>query len=292
MAKENWDIMFGIIQSIGSIATAGSLFFLIRQIKIQQREININLDYQKREKALEMCQFYETLIGDISFVSYIYEKNWKLNKLENNFDMKQFNKEEFLRTHKEEELEKFIEIPIELVLDEYFEKRFISKRFNKEFNLKIYDVFKTKNYSFLDEKDIEQRIKNLKDTKKIKEKIDEVNTLNKELFDLKETLRNEVFQNVSRLLNKLEFFSMNFISGIADESVVYQSLHQSFFSIVSFFYPKICFFNSTSGKDKYFTNLIELHNIWKKRETEQEEKEKQLKEKLNETIVSSKSEVI
>lgn len=292
MTKDSWDIIFGFVQGIGALATAGSLIYIVRQVKLQKKEIGINLDYQKREKALEMCEFYETLIKDMSFISYIYEKNWKLQKLENKFEMQEFNKEEFLKIHDEESLGKFMIIPVELVLDEYFEKKFISKHFDKEFDLKIYNEFKPRNYTFLDEKDIQERIKGLKDKKDIEEKIEEVNVLNKELFDLKETIRNEFFQNVSGLLNKLEFFSMNFISGIADESVVYQSLHQSFFSIVGFFYPRICFFNSSSGKDKYFTNLIELHNIWKERERKQEEKERQFKKELNNTTISSKSKII
>ena len=84
MTKDSWDIIFGFVQGVGAVATTGSLIYMARQIKLQKKEIGINLDYQKREKALEMCEFYETLIKDISFISYIYEKignckSWKIN---------------------------------------------------------------------------------------------------------------------------------------------------------------------------------------------------------------------
>lgn len=62
-------------------------------------------------------------------------------------------------------------------------------------------------------------------------------------------------------LNKLEYFCMNFNSGIANDKMVYQSLHQTFLRNVKFLYFDIALLNK-SGKDKYYTNIIKLFNKW------------------------------
>lgn len=66
------------------------------------------------------------------------------------------------------------------------------------------------------------------------------------------------------LLNKLESFAMYFNYKVADEEVVYQSLHQSYISIVISLYVKIASINK-DPKDKYYTNVIELYNKWNDR---------------------------
>lgn len=73
-------------------------------------------------------------------------------------------------------------------------------------------------------------------------------------------------------LNTLEYFCMYFNSGVADEETVYQSLHQSFLSMVKVLYFRIAYVNE-SGKDKYYTNIIELYNKWSDRYHLTEEKE-------------------
>ena len=77
MTKDSWDIIFGFVQGIGALATAGSLIYIVRQVKLQKKEIGINLDYQKREKALEMCQYYENLLDDIFEIQRLFKEYWK-----------------------------------------------------------------------------------------------------------------------------------------------------------------------------------------------------------------------
>ena len=68
------------------------------------------------------------------------------------------------------------------------------------------------------------------------------------------------------LLNDLEWFSMNFERGIADEKAVYQSLHKGFLSTIQELYFFISFKNDSGPADKYFTNIMGLYNKWKARE--------------------------
>ena len=64
-------------------------------------------------------------------------------------------------------------------------------------------------------------------------------------------------------LNKLEYIAMNFVSDIADDEIVYNSLHQLFFSYVELNYFYIAALNSNGKKDKFYMNIIELYKKWK-----------------------------
>lgn len=72
------------------------------------------------------------------------------------------------------------------------------------------------------------------------------------------------------LLNTLEWFAMTLNTGVADENVIYQSLHQLILSYIRLEYPTIAKYNTdASGADQYFTNIIQLYNRWQARESEQ-----------------------
>ena len=71
---------------------------------------------------------------------------------------------------------------------------------------------------------------------------------------------------LSQFLNELEWFCMNFNCEIADETVVYQSLHQAFISTVQILYFSIAIQNDGSSSDRYFINIADLYNKWKTRE--------------------------
>lgn len=98
-------------------------------------------------------------------------------------------------------------------------------------------------------------------------------------------LRLDLQQDISDLLNRLEYFSMNCRYGLADEEILYQSLHQTFISLVWILYPTISNRN-VSNEDKLYTNVIWLFTKWRERLTEIKEKaemEKALmEEKANE----------
>ncbi len=77
-------------------------------------------------------------------------------------------------------------------------------------------------------------------------------------------LKRDFLNDISDLLNSLECFSMNCMYGVADEKLLYQSLHQTFLSTVWSLYPFISGVNK-SNEDKYYTNLISLFELWKNR---------------------------
>lgn len=63
------------------------------------------------------------------------------------------------------------------------------------------------------------------------------------------------------LMNNLEYFSMNFIAGIADKETVYRALHQSYLATIRNLYFVISFQNDQL-KDKFYNNVIELYQEW------------------------------
>lgn len=86
----------------------------------------------------------------------------------------------------------------------------------------------------------------------------------------------EEFMNntVNDTLNNLEYFAMHFVYETADEEVIYQSIHQTYLDVVKWLYYNIAINNET-GEKKYFTNVIELFNKWKKIANEQKRQESQ-----------------
>lgn len=74
------------------------------------------------------------------------------------------------------------------------------------------------------------------------------------------------------ILNNLEFFAMHFAHETADDSVIYQSLHQSYIDTVQLLYYDIAA-NNIPGESKLYTNVIELYNKWVQKAKEQKENE-------------------
>ena len=77
-------------------------------------------------------------------------------------------------------------------------------------------------------------------------------------------LRYEFSEEKIKILNLLEYLSMNFSNGIADDNVVYQSLHQTFLGFGQYMYFDIAFMN-TRPTDKFYVNFTTLFNQWNKR---------------------------
>ena len=72
------------------------------------------------------------------------------------------------------------------------------------------------------------------------------------------------------VLNNLEFFALHFRHNTADESVVYQSLHQSYLSIMPYMYYYIAKQNRDPS-NKLYTNAIWLFIEWRNKKKIQDE---------------------
>lgn len=88
---------------------------------------------------------------------------------------------------------------------------------------------------------------------------------------------------VNMLLNDLEWFAMSCQYGLADEEMLYQSLHSTFLSQIWMLYNHICLANYSS-EDKLFTNVIWLFNLWRDRlknlQSENQEEAKRISQEI------------
>lgn len=108
-------------------------------------------------------------------------------------------------------------------------------------------------------------------------------------------LKSDFFQELSDMLNHLEWFAMNCQYGIADEELLYQSLHQTFLSTIWVLYPFISR-NNVSNEDKLYTNIIWLFKKWytrlstiKKEAQEQKEAYLKMADAVKPRVYSGKS---
>lgn len=70
-------------------------------------------------------------------------------------------------------------------------------------------------------------------------------------------------------LNNIEYFAMHFTHNTADESVLYQSLHQTYLGLMQCLYYFIATTNEGNISEHYYTNASELFRIWCDRKIDQ-----------------------
>lgn len=102
------------------------------------------------------------------------------------------------------------------------------------------------------------------------------------LFE-KEDANHKIHFLILDTLNSLEYMCMNIVTKVADEKYIYNSLHQQFLKSISLLYFSISLSN-TDNKDKYYTNIIQVYNIWKNKYIKVEKKEKKMKSKMKPKI--------
>ena len=96
----------------------------------------------------------------------------------------------------------------------------------------------------------------------------------------KEILLSQFEASIRDLMNTLEWFAMYCRYGLADEEIIYQSLHQTYLSMVWLLYFYISS-NNKSNADKYFTNVIWLFERWRNRLNEQTDLARQDQQKAD-----------
>lgn len=86
------------------------------------------------------------------------------------------------------------------------------------------------------------------------------------------------------VLNELEYLCMGLASHAAGSAFVYQSLHQVFLRTIRVLAVEIALSNNTYYSDKYYTNIIEVYNAWKKLYSKNLKSEKKLKKKVDKML--------
>ncbi len=228
------------IQIISALFVIGGVIIAIwqyiltskRENELRKEEIE-EVKRIRNKEAIQLTEYYkDNIIDKISIINIVYRETHILDILEGIMP-------ELMKNFDKNELEKLLSKADRDNLEE--------KRKSKEFE-KI--ILSHADYFGID--------------------LDRVEDKDKQMVE-KMIIQN--FKTLSQqLLNNLEYFAMSFNCEIAEETTVYQSLHQTYIRIVSHMYYEISS-NNASGEQKLYTNVIKLFNKWNARALEQKDTE-------------------
>ena len=200
----------------------------------ENHKFNVELhEHRKREKALELTGFYKNnILGHTLMFSRVYDKIGIRQKLEQirKSDMKDFDEYELENNILSQDISWIKERPKS---DDFFVALLEHQHIHGEEGFA----------AGIQKEDLSRP----------------------EIRDKLETGYRDVHM---RLLNNLEFFAMHFMNDVANEEIVYRSLHKTYIDIVELFCFDICLNNVKDGS-KLYTNVIALYNKWKERATDE-----------------------
>lgn len=263
-----------ILQMVTNIFLIVSVIFIAIQAFLYKKDFVIRNKKLEAEKAIELAEvFGNEIIPLCEYLFYIY-KVVGIEDIVSEIDsskLKEFDEEELDRILSKSKQENLAALSKKITLEQLMNgKTTISQQYSDEIAVAL-ETIKDK-----------KLLQEIQSNPELKEKKEQLKHLHYQLY-------REFIKSKTTLLNKLEAFCMYFNSGVAEEEVVYQSLHQIFLKAVKLFYYEIAI-NNKNGKDKYFTNIIELYNSWNdrytlknKQETESKRKQIHKVKKINST---------
>lgn len=211
------------MQIVSGIYIIIGVIITVWQYYLTSKSEIIKLEKERVDKAIELAEYYKNkILKPYLPLYYVYKKSGIIDVIDTiTGDMECFDQEELNMILGKDNIAKIKELSIS---DGFIKAvMYANKIYNLNINLE----------SFL-----------------IKEKID-VNSL-----------LNSFMNNVAvEVMNNLEIFSMHFTHNSADDTVVYQSLHQTYLQIVRMLYYNISK-NNTDGVTDYYTNVISLYKKW------------------------------
>lgn len=262
--------------NIGTIAAAVFLIFEFRSAKkayeLSHKDYRIRNEKEEINKAIDLAKFYSELIGGhMRYLDFIFSESGLTKHIENlNIDlMIEFDVDEiktFLKPKEIEEVKRMlydIDLGVLIRGNNLIEDVGVKEYINGITTMNIHKKIMGKTMEEAAATLAEVQEDNKDESMNTKSKRKAFDSLIR--YNYYVSLYNGKFlEIITDTLNKLEYFAMSFNTKIADEDVVYQSLHQSFLKMINMMYFYIAFQN-VDGKDKYYTNIIELYNKWRDR---------------------------
>lgn len=252
-----YKIAFSYIAAVGAFYT---ISFSAYQTWMTKRQHYSNFDKEKVLKSIDLAERYKLILdSDIFYLLRVLKELGVTNEY-NSFsytDFKKFTSKEMNQKFKEhqiatlERLQRkldFNDSEMEILVRQYYDNK---NRMIEFYNSPIVQYLALKRKIGKDSLKGEVR------------KEDQANLLKLEgYYSLESDLIRSDFNNrIYSALNNLEWFAMNFKNGIANDSLLYQSLHQSYLEFIRLMYYVISSMNS-DPKSKYFTNVIWLYLYW------------------------------
>lgn len=195
--------VYYITQIFASLAVAIAGLVGVWQYFLTSRAERIKLNTDCIQRAIELAEYYKNnILANYGVIRYVYSR-CGLYDIVNTIDRNKII--EFDKTELND------------LLDEESQKRISEIRISKEFAKAVFEADQIYNLGF----QFEKRAKIVHRTDGIEIEINKGIVLQKFMGNI-----------VTETLNNLEFFAMHFSHGTADESVVYQSLHQTYLKMV------------------------------------------------------------
>lgn len=265
-----------ILLAVISGFAGGIISFFVLKLEFRKSKLEKSIEIaQKFEEILSNSKFdiatilikYRKSIyknGDFNFISTHDDLLFNVNELKSNIEISERYESNF-HYNNVELLQLVIEnkSSVEDMKTLYLQQKIMDMDQSKTLseNLKEY-------FTEIDDKNI--KIKN--------------NRLRSEIFAYARNIFEEFISDFNSTLNKFEWISMYFNNKVANDDVVYQSLHQQFFAFVNASYVFIASRNDTPY-DTYYDNVIKLYNNWNKKYKEQK---KQYDKKTQDVFLKSK----
>ncbi len=229
--------VYYLVQIIVGISMIIGAIVAVWQYVLTARSKRTQIANDRVEKAVKLSEYYKNnILNKMVTIRYVFEKSGVkkiLDKIKPG-EMKNFDGDELKTMLSKSDIEE------------------IQKIINSK-----------KMVAIIEEADRLYRLnlRYLKHAEEIKDNDPEIQQVTKKLMS----------QIVNELLNNMEYFAMHFTHNVADESVVYQSLHQTYLQIVQMSYYNIAINNKADGT-QYYTNVVDLYKIWYKVQKENYEK--------------------
>ena len=241
--------LYYCVQIVAGLYVVVGAVIAVWQYYISSKSEFIKNETEKVNKAVELAGFYkDNVIPRISYVRYIYE-NIHATEIINKIDKS------------------------EMV---YFDSDELHKQLSQEDINKLKSL--TESDEFVEAVREANIIFNSTDILNIECNSSRENMINAISLNLM-IAQNCMLGQIRDLLNNLEYFAMFFTHNIADESVVFQSLHQSYLEIIETMYYQISLYN-VSDNHKFYVNATKLYDLWTKKDVENQKKMKDVEKEM------------
>lgn len=250
MDSNTLNLILAIANSIMAIGAILSLIFIgsqvvqvKKQISSAKQEFITQNNRQSMERAINLSRYYQEEIIPLQTILFnVFERVGIAQELKvlDEKKMVKFDYEELSQLASDELKERYFKkLKSKEVADAFRDfQHTLCQRDNMNIQVECKESFDDEKKAIIEETIIKEVSKT--------SSIQDINSFNAVIIDL---------------LNKLEYFSMNFACNIADEEVLYHSLQQTYRSTVKYLYIKIAHTNRNL-LSKYFVQTIHLYNIW------------------------------
>lgn len=253
-------------QIVSSFFVISGVVIAVWQYYLSCKNARTDLEISQVQRAIDLSEYYkDNILNYIPAIVYVFDNSGAtqvLDKIQSR-EMKDFNTIELNRLFTPGDIEKLKNIQE----SEPFHTAILEA--NEIYNLNL----------------------NIRAISAI-EKTKEISGQKKTILEIKRTSISDTFMSdlINRVLNNMEFFALHFKHNTADDTVVYQSLHQSYIVSMKYLYYYIADANENPTA-KFYTNVIWLYEKWSERKEVQDTKHaKGLKEiSFDGTIVQKKN---